>query len=144
MLSTFDPSSCSMARLIWTLFAFGATWKTMVRPSSRRIDVFSVISGRRSTSVNFIIFTAALCEGLLQLLDCAWGRDYAFGVRHLPRRQPTARHQIHAGDISQRARQLLVRRHVDEHRLAADPQPNEQLRGGFRLDLARRQLVDDD
>src|SRR5439155_17852431 len=55
MLSTFEPSSCSIARLIWTLLAPTATWKTIVRPSSRRIDVFSVMSGRRITSVSFIV-----------------------------------------------------------------------------------------
>ena len=54
MLSTFAPSSCSIARLISILFAPVATWNTIVRPSSRRIDVFSVMSGRRMTSVSFM------------------------------------------------------------------------------------------
>ena len=58
MLSTFAPSSCSIARLISILFASGATWNTIVRPSSRRIDVFSVMSGRRMTSVSFMISPA--------------------------------------------------------------------------------------
>ena len=52
--STFDPSSFSTARLTSTFVASGATSKTSVRPFSRISVVFSVISGRRMTSVSFI------------------------------------------------------------------------------------------
>ena len=51
--STFEPSSVSIARLISVLFAWVATSDTIVRPScSRWMDVFSVMSGRRITSVS--------------------------------------------------------------------------------------------
>ena len=60
--STFEPSSVSTARLISVLFASVATWNTIVRPSrSRWMDVFSVMSGRRMTSVSFISELFALC-----------------------------------------------------------------------------------
>src|SRR6478672_1122999 len=78
MLATFAPSNCSTARLIWILLAFGATWNTMVRPSSRRIDVFSVMSGRRMMSVCFICFAGRLRAsgfGLQQVLAGAWSLE---------------------------------------------------------------------
>src|SRR4029079_1700511 len=52
--STLVPSSFSTARLMSTLVACGATSNTIVRPASRSSVVFSVISGRRMTSVCFI------------------------------------------------------------------------------------------
>src|SRR4051794_24731534 len=68
MFATFAPSSCSTARLICTLFASDATWKTMVLPSSRRIEVFSVMSGRRMMSVIFIQFSE-IADGRVQNAD---------------------------------------------------------------------------
>src|SRR5262249_5926286 len=52
--STFAPSSFSTARLMSTFVAPVATSNTSVRPPSRSSVVFSVISGRRITSVCFI------------------------------------------------------------------------------------------
>jgi hypothetical protein len=57
-LATFEPSSVSTARLISILLASIATWNTSVRPSSRTTVVFSVIRGRRITSVIFIYVLA--------------------------------------------------------------------------------------
>ena len=74
-----------------------ATSNTIVLPSSRRMDVFSVISGRRMTSVSFMLsgvtidFRFAtpgqLLERLLELLEGALRRDHAIGVRR--RRAPS-------------------------------------------------------
>ena len=47
-------AAVSIARRISTLLAPSATWNTSVRPSSRWMDVFSVMSGRRMTSVSFM------------------------------------------------------------------------------------------
>src|SRR4029450_12269696 len=98
MLATFEPSSSSTACLIWILFACGATSKTIVRPSSRMMEVFSVMSGRRITSVSFIkvlILPIAdrslqirqqLAEHVLKFLERALGRDDTFRVGDVPRR----------------------------------------------------------
>src|SRR6266851_8776750 len=140
MLATFAPSNCSTACLISILLAPGATWKTMVRPSSRRMDVFSVISGRRMTSVTLMTTSG---ERLLQLLQRVPGRDDALGVHDVPRGDATAGHQVDAGEIAHRPRQVLVGRHVDEDCLAVDAQLLQHGRGRLGLDLARRQGVDD-
>src|SRR5690242_12145512 len=121
MLSTLAPSSCSIARLISVLFASWATWNTIVRPSSRRIDVFSVMSGRRITSVSFMLFARlqlALRQSLLQLFERALRRHDARRVEHLARGDPPAGDKRNARDVADRTRQLLVHRDVDQHRLA--------------------------
>src|SRR6266850_4072402 len=64
-LWTFEPRSCSTAFLMSILLASIATWNTSVRPSSRMTVVFSVMRGRLSTVVSFIV----LPQRLLQLLD---------------------------------------------------------------------------
>src|ERR1700674_2318914 len=95
MLATFAPSNCSTACLISILLAPGATWKTMVRPSSRRMDVFSVISGRRMTSVTLMTTSTERC---LQRCQRALRRDDALGVHDVHRGDATARHQVDAGE----------------------------------------------
>src|SRR5260370_35280771 len=117
MLATFAPSNCSTACLISILLASGATWKTMVRPSSRRMDVFSVISGRRMTSVTFMTTSA---ERFLQLFQRVPGRDDALGVHDVPRGDAAARHQVDAGEVAHRPRKVLAGRHVDEASLPVD------------------------
>src|SRR6266545_1957016 len=67
-LSTFEPSSDSMAFLMSILLASIATWNTSVRPSSRRTVVFSVMSGRRSTLVSFIVHSRQPAAGSWQQL----------------------------------------------------------------------------
>src|SRR5260370_12942957 len=96
MLATFGPSNCSTACLISILLAPGATWNTMVRPSSRRMEVFSVISGRRMTSVTRMTTSA---ERFLQLFQRCPRRDDALGVHHVPRGDAPARHQTDTGDV---------------------------------------------
>src|SRR4051812_7998314 len=122
MVSTFAPSSFSIARRISTLLASRATWKTIVRPSSRWIDVFSVMSGRRMMSVSFITdprnarmrecmnarcasVHSRICasrdlrEGLLQLLERGPRGDHAAGVDDVARGQARAHHGVHARDV---------------------------------------------
>src|SRR5919106_217977 len=53
--ATFAPRSFSIARLMSILLASFATSNTTVLPSSRSTVVFSVTSGRRMTSVSFMI-----------------------------------------------------------------------------------------
>src|SRR3990170_5459495 len=118
MLATFAPKSCSTARLISTLLAPFATWNTIVRPSSRISEVFSVISGRRMTSVSFI--TASLRERLLQLFERAARGHHPAGEHHVAGGDAGARHVRHARHVAHRARQLVVDRQVDEDRLAGD------------------------
>src|SRR5207245_10847988 len=106
MLATFAPSNCSTARLTWILLAPVATWKTIVRPSSRRMDVFSVIRGRRMTSVTFMP-TLASAERFLQPFQRALRCDDAPGVHDIPRGDAAARHQADAGEIAPRPRRAL-------------------------------------
>src|ERR1700681_4184902 len=141
MLATFAPSNCSTACLISILLAPGATWKTMVRPSSRRMDVFSVISGRRMTSMTFMTTSA---ERFLQTLQGALRCDDPTGVHDVPRGDAAAEHHVDAREIAHRPRQVLVQRHVDEERLAVDAELLQHGRGRLGLDLARRQRVNDD
>src|SRR5262245_37036373 len=115
MFATLAPSNCSTARLISTLLACGAPWKTIVLPSSRMIDVFSVTSGRRMMSVIFMTVLVklqmsecrfqipspmpicnlqsamSLDQCLLQLLERRAGRDDVVGVHDVARGHAAAR-----------------------------------------------------
>ena len=122
---------------ICTLFASAATCSTSVRPSSRRIVVFSVMSGRRITSGQLHASTSC------SLSTAARVAITTLRVHHVARRHAAARHQPHVGDVPDRQRELRVGRHVDDQRLAARAEPLEQRRRGLGLDLARGQRVDD-
>src|SRR5215208_4032026 len=123
MLSTFAPSNCSIARLTSILFAPVATSNTIVRPSSRRSDVFSVMSGRRITSVSFI----GLPQRLLELFQRAASRHHMAGGENLARGQPRTGYQRHTADVAHRARQLFVSGNIHQYCLAGDAKPLEQL-----------------
>src|SRR5439155_24244055 len=84
------------------------------------------------------------CEGLLQFLQRALRDDDTLGVDHLTRPDARARDERDAGQVADRPRQLLVERDVDQDGLAGDGQALQQLRGRLRLDLLRRQRLDDD
>ena len=132
--------------MISILLAPGATWNTIVRPSSRRMDVFSVMSGRRMTSVSFIAALQLAACSLLQLLDARRGRDdHAVGV-----------HDVARGDARARARAARRRccaptapasRRAARRSSSALPLTPSRFSistARLRLDLGGRQRVDDD
>src|SRR6187200_288104 len=107
------------------LFATFNTSNTTVLPSSRRVVVFSVTSGRRMTSVSFIInpstrlrartLARALAQGGLQLFHRGPGQHHLAGVGDVARGDAVALHERHASDVAHRHRELFVELRVDQH-----------------------------
>src|SRR5688572_15594619 len=163
-LSTLDPSSCSTARLMSILLASFDTWKTSVRSSSRMRVVFSVMMGRRMTSVTFIripnheglkdhehVFRfrvlrvlRGLSQRLLELLERGLRQHDAPRIHHVAGAHAVARQHAHALDVPHRQRQPVLGLHVHEEGLAVDPEPPQHVRSRLGLDLADGQRIDDD
>src|SRR5206468_1195182 len=67
-------------------------------------------------------------QRLLQLFQRALRRHDVTRIGHLTRREASALHELDAGNIPNRERELVVDGHIDQHRLAGDAEPREELR----------------
>ena len=98
---------------------------------SRWMDVFSVMSGRRITSVSFIVWlslwTSTLPRQLLQLLDRGLRRDHPRRVHHVARAHARAGAETARREGCARRCRASRRLHVDQQRLAVGAEPLQQL-----------------
>ena len=92
---------------------------TIVRPSSRRMVVFSVMSGRRMTSVSFM----ARYPAPPAAARAPRGSITVRAVHHVAGGDAAARHQPHAVQVAHRERELFVGLHVHESALPVAPRP---------------------
>src|SRR5688572_24199382 len=105
------------------------------------MDVFSVMSGLRMTSVSFIssqlsAISYQLSE-VLKFFDSGLRRDDPRCVHHIARANTRAREKLHARKVANRDTERLVGLHVDEQRLAFGAEALQQFRRRLCFRLGR-------